>query len=108
MKRRTIIVSIILATSLTALAASESAHMISQKDKAFSEKEITIHPGESITFKNDDSVAHNVFSSSPGFEFNLKNQAPGAEATQTFNQEGDCEIRCAIHPKMKLIVHVKK
>jgi plastocyanin len=108
MSRKLIICCALLASGLTAFAAAGVGTVISQKDKTFSEKEITIKPGEAVTFKNDDTVAHNVFSSTAGMEFNLKNQAPGSESAQTFDKEGDCEIRCAIHPKMKLTVHVKK
>jgi len=106
MKKKTL--AIVGLGLISACIAAAESHSVSQKDKAFSEKEITVKVGESITFKNEDGVAHNVFSSTAGQEFNLKNQAPGAESTQTFNTEGTCEVRCAIHPKMKLTVHVVK
>ena len=108
MKRKPLILGTLVAVGISAIAIAGAGVTVSQKDKAFSEKEITIKPGEAVTFKNDDTVAHNVFSATEGMEFNLKNQAPGSESSQTFDKEGDCEIRCAIHPKMKLTVHVKK
>jgi plastocyanin len=83
-------------------------HVIGQSNKAFSAAEITIKPGEKIVFKNDDSVVHNVFSSSKGFEFNLKTQAPGATSSIPFQHEGTAVVQCAIHPKMKMVVNVKK
>jgi hypothetical protein len=60
-----------------------------------------------IVCKNDDDVTHNVFSQTSGFEFNSKTQAPGAEASVSFDKAGTVEVRCAIHPQMKAIVHVQ-
>lgn len=91
----------------TALAAGVE-HVVGQKDKEFSSQELTIKPGETVVFKNDDTVAHNVFCNNPDCKFNTKVQAPGAKSPVTFEKEGTYEIRCAIHPKMKLTVHVKK
>jgi plastocyanin len=88
--------------------AGTTEHTIDQKDKAFSKTEITIKPGESIVFKNEDSVTHNVFSNSKNNAFNIKTQAPGNSSTVTFAEEGVTEVRCAIHPKMKLTVTIKK
>jgi plastocyanin len=82
--------------------------LIEQKNKEFSEKEITIKVGETVTFKNSDTVSHNVFSNSSCCKFNLKTQAPGESHKVKFENEGTVEVRCAIHPTMKLIIHVKK
>ena len=92
--------------ALLAWAAGQN-HVITQKDKAFSAAELTVKPGDTIVFKNDDDVTHNVFSQTSGFEFNSKTQAPGAEASVSFDKAGTVEVRCAIHPKMKAIVHVQ-
>ena len=89
-------------------SAPVAEHTIMQANKTFSQSEITIKAGDKVVFKNDDQVTHNVFSTSKGFEFNLKTQAPGASAAVPFNGEGTAEIRCAIHPKMKLIVNIKR
>jgi plastocyanin len=88
--------------------AAAADHEIVQKDRSFSETEITIKPGDTVTFKNADEVTHNVFSMTPGMEFDLRRQAPGASSTVPFNKEGVSEVRCSIHPKMKLMVTVKK
>jgi plastocyanin len=104
---------IIFATSLwiSLIAASPVTaedHVIIQKDRAFSQTEITIKPGDFIVFKNSDEVTHNVFSISSGMEFDIRRQAPGASSSVVFAKEGVAEIRCSIHPRMKLIVTVKK
>lgn len=89
-------------------AYAAADHEIIQRDRAFSKAEITIKIGDQIVFKNDDEVAHNVYSTSPGLAFDLKRQAPGASSTVSFSKEGTAEIQCSIHPKMKLTVHVVK
>lgn len=81
--------------------------VITQKSKSFSETAITIAVGDSLVFKNGDDTAHNVFSPLEPLKFNLGIQKPGADATHKFETAGVAEIRCAIHPKMKLTVTVK-
>lgn len=91
---------------LVAFAAGPS-HVVVQKDKAFSTAELKVKPGDTVVFKNEDDVVHNVFSQSPGFEFNSKSQAPGAETSASFDKAGVVEVRCAIHPKMKMTIQVQ-
>ena len=79
---------------------------VGQKDKTFSQAEVSLSSGDAIVFVNDDSVAHNVFSRSPGFQFNLKLQKPGEKAKVVFDQAGEFTVRCAIHPRMELVVKV--
>ena len=81
---------------------------VSQKGKMFSVDTITIKPGDEVVFKNDDDVAHNVYTSSKGMEFNLKVQNAGTQTGQVFKNEGVAEVKCAFHPRMKMTVVVKK
>ena len=100
--------TILLAISL-ALAATHARrtdHVVEQKGKVFSVGTLTVKAGEKIVFRNSDAVAHNVFSASAGFPFNLKTQAPGAESSISFDKEGTVQVRCAFHPTMKLAVTV--
>lgn len=99
------ILSFALITASVALAADTT---ITQKDREFSQSTASIKPGDTVTFKNVDSVTHNVFSNSPGLEFDIRRQAPGGSSTVPFPKEGEVEVRCSIHPKMKLIITVKK
>jgi plastocyanin len=105
---RTILKGILGAGLVAALPGLAEDFRIGQKDRAFSQTEITIKPGDSIVFKNLDDVTHNVFSITPGMEFDLRRQAPGGSSRVPFNQEGVAEVRCSIHPKMKLVVIVRK
>jgi plastocyanin len=91
----------------TAAARYAPPTVISQKGKQFSSDSIAVKPGETIVFKNDDELTHNVFSATPGFNFNLKAQSPGAQSETSFTQEGTVLVRCAFHPRMRLTVTVK-
>jgi plastocyanin len=106
--KRTLIISTACALATLLLAAPTGEHPVIQKDKEFSKTEITIKPGEKVIFQNDDSVTHNVFSNSKINPFNIKVQPPGQSSTVEFKDEGVTEVRCAIHPKMKLLITVKQ
>jgi plastocyanin len=89
--------------SAGALAATEVIH---QQGRAFSSESVTIKKGEALTFLNDDSVPHNIMSTSKGNEFNLGSQAPGSSTDVTFKEPGEVQVICAIHPRMKMTVKV--
>ncbi|HLI98474.1 MAG TPA: plastocyanin/azurin family copper-binding protein [Bradyrhizobium sp.] len=93
----------LLGLSVGALGANMT---ITQKGRMFSSESITIKKGETLTFLNDDSVPHNIMSTSPGNDFNLGSQPPGASTDVTFKEAGDVAVICAIHPRMKMTVKV--
>ena len=98
-----------LAASLLAfpaLAADEP--VVSQKDKQFSQETVTVKPGAVIRFVNDDAVTHDITLKAPdGTGRPGVVQKPGGDARLTFDQHGDYQVRCLIHPKMKMTVHVE-
>ena len=93
----------LLGGSAVAFAAERS---ISQKGRTFSETALALKKGDVVNFVNDDIMAHNIFSTSPGSEFNFGTQAPGASTPMTFNKSGEITVLCAIHPRMKMVVTV--
>jgi plastocyanin len=97
-----------LATLLAGLPAGAAEYVVSQRDKTFSMENVTIRPGDTLVFRNDDPVNHNVFSAAAGLEFNLQSQKPGESSKVTLWTEGTTEVRCAFHPRMKLTVTVRK
>lgn len=97
------VLSLMMAASLSA-----ADHTIEQKDRKFSQSQIEIHVGDKLIFTNSDEVTHNVYSATPGLEFEIKRQAPGGSSSVPFNKEGTVEVRCSIHPSMKLTVKVQK
>ena len=87
--------------------AADGAHTIVQKGRAFHPGEVTINRGESLTFTNDDEFIHQIYSKSDSFSFDSDERNPGENITETFTASGTFDVRCHIHPKMKLAVHVK-
>ena len=90
------------------MGALAADRMIGQKGKAFSDAEVTVKVGETLVYVNDDSVTHNILSTSAGNEFNLGSQEPGASTPATFKTAGDVKVMCAIHPRMQMAVKVVK
>ena len=89
-----------------AVAALAAEQTINQKGKAFSKAEVTLKKGDTLVFVNDDNVAHNIYSTSAGNDFNLGSQPPGKSVSVTFDKPGDIDVLCAIHPLMKMKVKV--
>ena len=79
--------------------------VINQKGKQFSQTDVTVKVGDTLQFVNDDDVAHNVFCADPGLTVN-KFAKPGDKTEIVTSQAGTYEVRCAIHPQMKITVHV--
>jgi len=91
----------------TAAFAADEAHTIVQKGRAFRPAEVSINRGESLTFTNNDAFIHQIYVQSAGFSFDSDEKNPGQDITETFTAPGTFEVRCHIHPKMKLVVRVK-
>jgi plastocyanin len=108
MSRTRIIVATLVVIALSRGAWAVQDHMVAQKDKTFSVAIVKVVAGDTIVFKNDDQVTHNVFSASKGHEFNLKAQSPGTSASVKVSGGGNIDVRCAFHPRMKLVVSVVK
>jgi plastocyanin len=101
---------LLAASAVTLVSASALAGEVevTQRDKSFLPTQVALKVGDTIVFKNDDPIIHNMFSRSEPNDFNLKLQRPGEDMRQTFNAPGEVLVRCAIHPKMKLMVTVEK
>ena len=95
-----------LAMGLLAAGAAfgEDTHTVVQQGRAFRPGEVTINRGEALTFTNNDEFIHQVYVAGL---FDSDERAPGQNLTENFPESGTFEVRCHIHPKMKLVVHVK-
>jgi plastocyanin len=83
-------------------------YSISQKGREFHPGEIAIKRGETIQIVNDDGdLLHHAYVDSPKFSFDSGDQKPGSKTDITFPVAGDFDVLCAIHPKMRLAVHVQ-
>ena len=83
-------------------------YSISQKGREFHPGEISIKRGETIQIVNDDGdLLHHAYINSETFSFDSGDQEPGSKTDITFPVVGDFNVLCAIHPKMRLVVHVQ-
>ena len=87
------------------VAAAE--HVVGQKNKQFTVDEMTIAVGDSVSFANEDKFHHNVFSLSDAATFDLGSYDQGESKSVVFDQAGTVEVECAIHPRMRMTIHVK-
>ena len=97
-------VFLLLAGMTGAAWAADAAHTIVQSGRTFRPGEVTINRGESLTFTNDDEFIHQIYVAN---QFDSEEKSPGENITENFTVAGTFEVRCHIHPKMKLVVHVK-
>jgi plastocyanin len=99
----------IAAAALLACAAAlaDDANTIVQNGRAFHPTEITVAAGTTLNFSNQDEFLHQIYVDSPGFAYDSAEQPPGETLHITFPNTGTFPIRCHIHPKMLLTVHVK-
>ena len=100
-------VTIACAIILSAGLAGAAELTISQKKRSFDPKLLNAKTGDTVLFVNDDRYAHNLYSETPGFEFNVRKQMPGDEDTIKLDKRGKFEVRCAIHPRMKMTINVE-
>lgn len=104
--RLSALLSLLLLMPACAFAADE-AHTIVQKGRIFRPAEVSIGRGESLTFTNNDDFIHQIYVQGQDFAFDTDEKNPGENITETFTKSGTFEVRCHIHPRMKLSVHVR-
>lgn len=76
------------------------------RSKTFLPHVMAVPAGSTITFPNEDPIAHNLFSLTPGNTFDLGLYRRGAGKTHKFEAPGTVNIYCNVHPNMSAVVHV--
>ena len=99
---KTLLLAGLLAPLLAAPAFA--ATIVVQKGRAFRPAEVSIARGETVTFTNDDSYIHQVYVTGL---FDSAEKAPGENLNETFPSAGTFQVRCHIHPTMKMTVRVR-
>ena len=87
-------------------APKPSLFRIYTRNKAFDPESIVIPLGSTISFPNKDEILHNVFSVTPGSEFDLGLYGEGASADYKFQKTGVILINCNAHHVMQANVLV--
>jgi plastocyanin len=85
-------------------AASTVPFQIDQQASKFEPHLLVVQQGSSVTFKNDDNMAHNVrwpnVSGDPRMGHNLGTWSQGDSRTYQFEHPGVLQLQCSIHPDM--------
>jgi plastocyanin len=98
--------ALLVACTLGGLAQSQLS--ISQKGREFRPGTVNVKRGDSVQIVNDDAdLRHHAYVDADNFKYDSGDQEPGSKIAIAFPVTGDFEVLCAIHPKMKLEVHVK-
>lgn len=86
-------------------APMEEQQIVTRRSRFFPQT-MVVTSGTEIRFPNMDSIRHNVFSLTPGHQFDvgLYDQGPGR--SQRFTATGMVELYCNIHPNMAAFVLV--
>lgn len=87
--------------------------VIKQKGKKFNPGVINAKIGDTLVFKNDDAdVTHNVYSMTADNAIESQMQKPGETLKVVLepgkHKPGTIDVKCAVHPDMKLKVTVAK
>ena len=78
----------------------ENERAIVTRDKSLSPTVLTGPRGSAVRFPNEDPILHNLFSVSPGNDFDLGIYGPGEAPTVRFEQTGVVNIYCNVHHDM--------
>lgn len=107
---RPIFLCAVVALMVGAGAASAFAeeHVVGQKNRAFTVGTIEAKVGDEVLFQNDDGIFHSIFTLSETQPFDLGAYGPGVSKKVKLVKVGKIEVECAIHPRMKMIIDVKK
>jgi plastocyanin len=90
-----------------AVAFADDANTIVQNGRAFHPVEISINAGTTLNFSNQDEFIHQIYVDAADFSYDSAEQSPGQVFHIKFPSAGTFPVKCHIHPKMLLTVHVK-
>jgi plastocyanin len=80
--------------------------MMTTRSKTFLPHVLAIPAGSTISFPNEDPIAHNLFSLTPGNTFDLGLYRRGPGKNHKFDVPGVVNVYCNVHPNMSAVVHV--
>jgi len=111
-RARPVILAFVLGACVAGLGVwaghAQSQNVVSQKGRQFNPGEMTIVKGDTILIVNDDGdLRHHAYVDSDKFKYDSGDQEPGSKTSVKFPVAGNFDVLCAIHPKMRLTVHVK-
>ena len=89
-----------------AALASQAAEVV-QKGRAFAVRDIEIARGGVVRFLNEDEFPHQINVKGPGVSVDSGLQDPGQSLEVAFPSPGTFDVRCGVHPRMRMSVRVE-
>jgi len=83
-----------------------AAFTMTTRSKTFLPHVLAVPAGSTITFPNEDPIAHNLFSLTAANTFDLGLYRKGAGKDHKFDAPGVVNVYCNVHPSMSAVVHV--
>ena len=94
--------------AITATARSgDTGVVVTQRDRAFSTPELTVARGTVLHFTNEDEFPHQINANGPEVDLSSGLQGTGEVVDLLLPAAGVTEVRCGIHPRMRLTVRVQ-
>jgi plastocyanin len=103
---RVLIIAVLLLVAKAGLSIGDEIK-VNQVNKTFDPGAVTVKVGDTVDFTNGDKIAHNVYTRGTPQDFSLGTMKPGDEKKVTFTTPGSYDVKCAIHPGMKMTVTVQ-
>ncbi len=98
---------LLVAHGPVASLCAEAVRTVAQRDRAFSVREVALDRGDKLRFTNEDEFPHQIYAQGPGVTVNSGLQQPGETLDVLFPDVGTVEVRCGVHPRMRLTVQVR-
>ncbi len=86
--------------------SGRDAPVLDQRQRAFHPRVLPVVRGTTVSFPNNDSIFHNVFSLSRTKPFDLGVYKPGQTRELTMDRAGLVKVYCNVHPEMRASVVV--
>ena len=99
---------IILVLGAIAGAALGASPEVRQAGRKFAPDRLTVARGTTVRFVNDEKIVHHAFVNSSDFSADTGDIEPGKTKEIAFDRAGSFDVRCAIHPQMRLRVDVRE
>jgi plastocyanin len=93
------------AATITRAATAPPAQVVKIGNFTFAQKSITVRPGTTVTWENDDDIPHTVVAKNLAFKSKVLDT--GEKFSFTFAKAGQFDYYCSIHPHMTGTVIVK-
>jgi plastocyanin len=109
MTDRLLLVLLALMLGSTALAVPPGGEeiLVAQKNREFAVQEVVLAAGGRISFSNEDEFPHQISAKGPGVATSSPLQRPGEVLQILLPQPGLVQVRCGIHPRMRLAIRVE-